>query len=209
MSQKAEQEPVLKPYRFVYRGELTKTPQEFEPEPRSNPQVLPLYRRRVVKDGWGPWCVVVDFPSPTKPLDSALPCSSFFDLLGLIEEDEAIDRFNSGQKKPEDDLLLFRRSLRGEKEPTICQGERNLEYKLWGYNMMGVDMQSRKPIPSYRCLECNKSNSAENYSEMKAHAIAFIAEKAARYRDKYDIYWGFTRPEEIDGMFESIRQLGC
>lgn len=160
-----------------------------------DPKVIKLY-----KDGY--WSVSIDFPKIIGPLEPNRYCSSFFPLLELIEEAEAIERQRQGKTKSGDDLLIFRRSLQGDRELDICQGVRKLKYLPWDYKAMGVYISASQPIPYYECPECENYEEANPYGEMIAHSIAFIAEAVGGYKAKF---YGLKNPNRaiiLDQVFD-------
>lgn len=193
-------------YEFRYRGIAPETPTEPIRRIESGLTVIDLYRKM---NRFGIWWVEVDFPPLLQPLEQTRPCSSFFDLLAILEESEAIERFKSGQRKLGDDLLMFGRELRdlSVEEPDICQGERVLRFRRWDYDAMMILMGSRNPLPLYTCDQCHQEpDFADEYSDMVVGAIVYITDRASDFIGNNLAYTEHLRrffPEDLDKIFAS------
>lgn len=168
-------------YTFRYKGIAPEVTSEPVRRIDNGLTVIDLYRRKSERGGI--WWVEINFPPPTQALEQTRPCSSFLDLVGMIEESDALERFSSGSRNPDDDLLILRRQLREARvqEPEICPADRVLVYKAWDYDVMKVLMRSHNLIPNYDCSRCGESNEVADYSKMISSAIVYIADRASSY----------------------------
>lgn len=192
-------------FTFEYLGALSEGAHDRIVVPQ-RPNIIRLYRQLSPQDS-DIWFIMAGFPKPKEPFPSMRHCADFMNIVQIIEESDAAERRQIQQIKPGDDSLLFSRMLReaSEQPAEICDMDRELSERPWGFDGAGVSIGSLTPIPQYDCRGCGESSYAGNFGRMTGSTISYVCSTASRYGDENEpaFRWGNNHwsAEQLDTMF--------